>query len=286
MFTVKKFILGLLGVVLVTCVVLLIPSLFIIEHSQNFEGQATPDNQAFTIFKFSEASNLKPKPKASQVEVTSEVSNRLVAANNKLGYKLFSEIFKQQPNQNIFISPSNVAISLAMVYNGASGKTQRAIAQTLELQGISLEKVNQALAALKASLINSDPEVQLAIANLLWSSKDISFNLEFLQRVRKAYTAQIETVDFSNPSVSSEINEWARQNTNGMIDEIVDAIDPNSALLLLNAIYFNGKWKIPFPKEATQTSSFYLLNGKQKQHDMILANKITIPTTKTSCFKR
>lgn len=198
---------------------------------------------------------------------------RIVEANNKFGFKIFSELFQQQPNQNIAISPTSLAIALAMTYNGASGETQQAMSKTLELQGMNLKEVNQANAALQASWRNLDTKVQLSIANSLWVRQGISFNLNFLQRVREAYAAQINTVDFKDPGVPSIVNKWVRQNTNGKIDRIVDTINPNSAVLLFNAIYFKGKWKIPFPKDKSKELPFYLLNGTQKRHTMMSSNK-------------
>ena len=69
---------------------------------------------------------------------------RLVDANNKFGFKLFSEIQKSQSNKNVFVSPISIAIALSMTYNGAGGETQEAMAKTLNFQGMSLEEINQA----------------------------------------------------------------------------------------------------------------------------------------------
>ena len=50
--------------------------------------------------------------------------NKLVSANNKFAFQLFSEIPKSQSYENVFISPISIAIALSMTYNGAAGKTQ------------------------------------------------------------------------------------------------------------------------------------------------------------------
>ncbi|NEQ41272.1 MAG: hypothetical protein F6K40_35770 [Okeania sp. SIO3I5] len=63
--------------------------------------------------------------------------NKLVYANNKFAFQLFSEIQKYQQNENIFISPSSIAIALSMTYNSAVGKTQEAMAKTLNFEGMS-----------------------------------------------------------------------------------------------------------------------------------------------------
>ncbi len=52
------------------------------------------------------------------------VDNRLVAANTGFGFKLFQELNRQDPEQNIFISPASIAMVLSMTYNGADGGTK------------------------------------------------------------------------------------------------------------------------------------------------------------------
>jgi serpin B len=205
------------------------------------------------------ASDARARPSP---QISNQVANeKLVTANTKLTFKLFSEILKKQHSENIFISPASLAIALNIVYNGAGGETQEAIAKTLELQGTNLQEINQANADLKASLNNPDPKVQLSIANSLWTKESIPFKPEFLQIIQNFYQAEVKNLNFSNPTAPSMINNWVNQSTNGKIDKIVDRIEPNTAFILLNAIYFKGNWTEQFPKEATQLRPFTLLDG-------------------------
>ena len=107
--------------------------------------------------------------------------NKLVSANNKFGFQLFSEIQKSQSNENIFISPSSIAIALSITYNGAAGKTQEAMAKTLNFQGMSLEEVNQANQDLGILLNSLNPEIKLNIANSIWTQTGIPFKPNFIQ---------------------------------------------------------------------------------------------------------
>jgi len=97
--------------------------------SQNINAQNSPNPQ---------------KPELTAQQPNPSVDTQLVEANTNFGFKLFSEILQQDSNKNVFISPTSVAIALAMTYNGASGETQAAMAHALELQGMSLSEVNQA----------------------------------------------------------------------------------------------------------------------------------------------
>ncbi|HCF29099.1 MAG TPA: proteinase inhibitor I4 serpin, partial [Cyanobacteria bacterium UBA11049] len=200
---------------------------------------------------------------------TPVVNTKVTAANARFSFKLFSEILKQnnsQNSQNIFISPTSVAIALAMTYNGAKGETQQAMAKTLELQGISLQEINSANAALIAAVQNADDKVQLNIANSLWAKQDINFNPDFLQTNQDFYRATVTDLDFSDPSAVNAINDWVSQSTNGKIDRIVQQINPDDVMFLINAIYFKGKWTKEFDPEQTTLQPFYLTAGEEKQH--------------------
>ncbi len=197
---------------------------------------------------------------------TQPVDDRLLTANTRFGFKLFSEVLKQTPGQNVTISPSSVAIALSMTYNGASGETKQAMAQALELQGLTLQEINQGNAALEAALENADPKVKLAIANSLWGRQGFQFRPEFLQQNRQFYGAEIATLDFGSPTAVRTINNWVSQRTEGKIPSIVDQLEPNDVLYLINAIYFKGNWTTQFDPGNTALRPFFKLNETQEQH--------------------
>ncbi|MFM7427403.1 MAG: serpin family protein [Elainella sp.] len=208
-------------------------------------------------------------PFASNPQSVSSVDPRLTAANSRFGFKLFGQLLNADQNQNILVSPTSVALALSMLYNGAAGQTQQAMAAGLEIQDLSLVELNQANAALAASLQAADPSVQLKIANSLWGRQDVTFKPDFLQRNREFYNAEITSLDFADPNSVGQINDWASQNTAGKIPEIVDRLDPQQVLFLLNAVYFKGNWTTQFDPAQTQNQPFYLLDGSQKQHPLM-----------------
>ena len=197
------------------------------------------------------------------------VDSKLVDANTKFGFKLFQEVLKQDSKRNVFVSPTSIAIALSMTYNGASGETQQAMANALELQGMSLDNINQANNTLKASLENADPAVQMSIANSLWARQGISFNPEFIKQNQQFYGAKVTELDFAKPDSSNIINNWVKENTRGKIDNIVGQLKPDDVLFLINAIYFKGNWTKKFDKSQTTERPFNLSNGSQKQHPMM-----------------
>jgi serine protease inhibitor len=197
------------------------------------------------------------------------LDRKLVAANTRFGFKLFSQVLKEDSGKNVFVSPSSVAIALAMAYNGAGGSTKQAMAKVLDLQGLSLEQINTSNGALKALLENPDEKVQLTIANSLWANKDASFNPEFLQTSQNFYKAKVTNLNFGDTGTPGIINNWVNESTGGKINKIVDKIAPDQMLFLINAIYFKGNWTKEFDKKQTAQYPFNLTSGTQTQHLMM-----------------
>ncbi|HWC76682.1 MAG TPA: serpin family protein [Blastocatellia bacterium] len=209
-----------------------------------------------------------PKTTADTNAPEASVDARLVAANNQFGFALYREILKRNSKPNVFASSSSVSLALAMVYNGAAGETKQAMARAMKLEGMSIEDVNRANAALKASLENPDPKVQLQIANSLWARQDVTFKPDFIARNKEFYGAEVTSLDFGKPEAANTINSWVKSKTNSKIDKIVDNIDANTILFLINAIYFNGKWTEEFNKARTVPSPFKTPGG-EKQHPLM-----------------
>ena len=72
-----------------------------------------------------------------------------------------------------------------MTYNGAVGETERAMAEVLEIDGLDLSTINQSNKALRDSLEDPDPKVEISIANSIWSRQGVDFNANFWSEIRR-----------------------------------------------------------------------------------------------------
>ena len=197
------------------------------------------------------------------------INTNVVTANTQFGFDLFNEIRKIEQDKNIFISPLSISIALAMTLNGASGETEQAMANALQLQGLGSESINAGYAGLRHALQTSDPKVTLTIANSLWARQDVPFKQDFLQRNTQFFGAEVSTLDFTDPNTLTTINQWVNTNTNGKITKILDEINPDMVLFLINAIYFKGTWQTEFDPSHTRDGAFYLATGDEKQVSMM-----------------
>lgn len=198
---------------------------------------------------------------------------QLISGYTRFGIGLFSDIFGADPEKNIFLSPSSVALALAMTCGGAAGETEEAMASVLGCAGLSRDEVVRANASLLESLGRLDPEVQLEIANSLWLRKGIAFKPEFLNVSRDSFRAEVTPLDFSRPEAQETINDWVGRATHKRIHKIVDRIDRLTILFLINAIYFKGKWTDEFDPDLTKDLPFHTVAGERLKNVPMMSRK-------------
>lgn len=201
---------------------------------------------------------------------TEDIDDRLLEANRRFAFELYDAVLRGEDDDNVFISPLSVAMALSMTYNGAEAETQKAMAKALQVKDLSIEEVNQSNAALKDVIEHADPDVELNIANSLWGREGTPFKDDFLAQNEQFYDAHITALDFDDPKAAKTINKWVHEQTNGKIEEIVDAnIHPLTILFLINAIYFKGEWQTPFDEALTREEDFHLMDGSAKSVPMM-----------------
>jgi len=173
--------------------------------------------------------------------------------------KLFKESISEQDNS--LVSPLSVALALSMTANGAQGET---LAQMEKMLGghIPLAELNQYLYSYTSGL-TSTGKTKFAIANSIWFRGDkdrLQVNSAFLQTNADYYGADAFASAFDSKTVS-DINNWVRTNTDGMIDEILDRIDPNNIMFLINAVVFDAEWKNVYYKQNVRKGDFTDISG-------------------------
>ena len=194
----------------------------------------------------------------------------LLQSDNRFGFKLFQEVMKEQKDTNIFISPLSVSLALGMTYNGTNGSTREAMKNTLELNGLTLQEVDESYQHLIKLFSELDPDVLFQIANSIWYRQDWTFEEEFIQLNKTYFNSVVRGLDFDDPHSVDVINSWVSENTKGRITSIINPpIDPSMVMFLINAIYFKGIWTYQFDKNATREWPFLLPDNSTKTCQMM-----------------
>ena len=192
--------------------------------------------------------------------VNSEKSLKLVQANNTFSFALLGKSL-DGTIENRMISPLSVSSALSMTLNGASGTTLTAIQKTLGLDGLTKDEINAIYLDLTTKLLKADPGVVMNIANSIWIRKDFNVLAPFITANQNYYKAQVSKLDFNNAALAT-INKWVSDNTNGKIPTVLTSISNNEIMFLINAIYFNGKWKYQFETSKTVNEQFTCTDKK------------------------
>jgi serine protease inhibitor len=223
-------------------------------------------------------------------------------AENGFGFRLLRTLISDHSLTNVIISPLSVSQGLIMAFNGAAGGTQRAMAQTLGIGSISSDPLNAANRQLLKSLHQPVPyrgylywlltrrrnrKAWLKIANALWVEKRFSINREFVNLNEDFYGAETRSLDFGGQPqrATDTINAWVSRNTQGKIPSILEGLSRDTALVLTDAVYFNGRWKEPFQPHATAPRAFFLLNGKSVMTPMMSKFREAYPYLETDAFQ-
>lgn len=145
---------------------------------------------------------------------------------------------------------------------GAEGATADSIANVLEYNQ-TLNKVDIAC-LVKYVMEQGEEDDSIEVANTILVDKDWKISKFYQNLMRNFFHSSIETLNH-NPdgNLSTAINEWVSRSTYGRITEIDQELvneDKNSRkkLLLLDAIYFKGRWAYEFDKALTKPRKFWV----------------------------
>ena len=163
--------------------------------------------------------------------------------------------------KNTLISPLSVLCALAMTANGAEEET---LAQMEEVLGMTTEELNLYLYSYMKNLPQGD-KYKLSLANSIWFTEDERFtvNQDFLQTNADYYGADIYKAPFDKQTLK-DINNWVKQNTDGMIPEILDQIPPEAIMYLVNALAFEAEWSEIYEKHQVKDGEFTKEDGTKQ----------------------
>ncbi len=232
------------------------------------------------------ACRTSPEPEAAADLAADRTDKR--QSNNEFAFDMYSTLAKSSElaSTNLFISPVSISTAFGMTYLGADGKTRDEMAKVLRIStdhdqaGMAFKTQLDDLQATKA-----ENGYDLLIANKIWTASDIKFEADFSQSTKKYFRSQADTVDFKNAAarkkVIKDINQWASDNTNQRITNIVNEqfIRPEMSIVLANAVYFLGDWENPFPNSGRPLKMDWTRADKRKIQATMMSHEMTVKHT-------
>ncbi|XP_010016791.1 PREDICTED: serpin B10-like [Nestor notabilis] len=216
-------------------------------------------------------------------------------ANTSFALDFFKHECQEDGDKNILFSPLSISSALATVYLGAKGNTvdqmakvlhfnkvegARNVITTIKMQVFSRTEerlanrctcfqkteigksdiIHTAFKALNFEINQPTKNYLLKSVNQLYGEKSLPFSKEYLQLVKKYYSAEPQSVDFVGAAdeIRREINSKVEHQTEGKIQNLLPpgSVDSLTRLVLINALYFKGNWATKFEAEATRQRPF------------------------------
>jgi serpin B len=195
----------------------------------------------------------------------------VISGSNAFGIDLF-RLTAQAEQSNMMLSPLSASTALTMLLNGCNAQSYEQIRDMLGYKSLAIGEINAAYSSLVSQLLSVDPGVNLALANAVFYRDNFTVKTPFLDALNGSFQAEIAGLDFNSPTALAAINGWAKDNTNGKIDKVLDGIDPMAVMFLMNALYFKGTWTYKFGQDS-YNGPFYPKNGGEQtvvyMHDLI-----------------
>jgi len=194
----------------------------------------------------------------------------LIESENSFAFDIFKKVIENSGgSENVIISPLSISCALSMTLNGANGSTRDAMLAALRLNGITPGIINDSYKNLSEALLSVDKRVLISIANSVWTGNNFVVKKPFTDILTGFYNAESKSFDVTDSLAPKQINSWIESKTNGLIKNMIDKLNDNTVMLLINAIYFKGKWKSQFDVVNTVQRSFYKPGGVTSEVPMM-----------------
>lgn len=150
-------------------------------------------------------------------------------------------------SKNIIYSPASIANGLALLKNGAGGKT--------------LSEIDDVIGAFRITPYQNI-ENKLSFANAVFIKNDFKDSVSSLytSTVQNSLNSEIIYDAFSN---TTNMDNWTKQKTFNLIDSAGIQIEPDLRMVLINALALQMDWKYKFDFDDTAGRPFYKADGSE-----------------------
>ena len=185
-------------------------------------------------------------------------------------FRFMKTVVAHKPEENVFVSPYSANVLLSLLANGSGSETRDEILSVLGVDDNGMDCLNACNKKTAYRLHTADDQVALRQANAVWVQYSLPIYKSYVDVVNQMYDGNVVGIDFSSVSAGRTINDWCSENTNGLIDHILDdGAHSEYAMIMANAIYFNAKWFMPFDESDTNPKVFHNVDGSESTVNMM-----------------
>lgn len=214
--------------------------------------------------------------------------DQLVESLNKFSLETLQRVNTNSKIDNTIFSPYSAFVCVAMSAPIFKDETRAEILRSIQIS-VEHSQIETVLHQLH-ELIDDENTNKVSTSNRIWANKKLDFSPETFALNKKILGIPIAKANFPQPACD-EINREVNRTTKGMIPKLVDPSDFNAdtAIVLLNAIYFNSDWEKKFEIDSSSNSpegkNFTLADGTEIHTTMLRSSKRNLPYYENDKFQ-
>lgn len=165
--------------------------------------------------------------------------------------------------ENRLYSPLNVYLALSMLAEVTDGDSRAQILDALGADSVESLR-NQVESVWKAHYYN-DGSTTSILADSLWLSDGMEYNMETLNRLTEHYFASSFSGEMGSEGYNRMLQSWLNEQTGGLLEEYTagETMSPETVLALASTVYFRCKWDPEFQPSRTENGIFHKTDGTE-----------------------
>uniref|UniRef100_A0A336K4L7 CSON010698 protein n=1 Tax=Culicoides sonorensis TaxID=179676 RepID=A0A336K4L7_CULSO len=191
-------------------------------------------------------------------------------------WNLLKDVVQANPEKNIVISPLSAKVVLMMLaeMSGIKSDTRKELLDALD--GIKdLHEGRIIISKIIKSLQEVDLVNRINCASQVFITDKVRTSQKIEAIYQSKYSAGVQSLDFSDTTQATEtINKFVADATDNQLRDFVSRDTVTDAIvILINAVFFDGKWSVPFKTARTEKGNFYAQPNRPSKVDFMRAKR-------------
>nr|XP_019601594.1 PREDICTED: kallistatin [Rhinolophus sinicus]XP_019601600.1 PREDICTED: kallistatin [Rhinolophus sinicus] len=203
-------------------------------------------------------------------------SLKIAPSNTAFAFSFYHLMAAQNPGSNIFFSPLSISTAYAMLSLGARSHTWTQILEGLgfNLTEISESDIHLGFQHLLHTLNLPDDKLETRVGSSLFLSQDVQPLPSFLNDTMTFYESKLFHTNFLDSDGTTQlINNHIKEETRGKIQNLVSGLSTDTVMVLVNYIYFKGRWETPFNPSKNKLEDFHVDENTSVKVPMMFQDK-------------
>jgi len=190
--------------------------------------------------------NLKKEKEEPKKEV------EIIEPSESFNMNIIKKTNEESNGENYLISPYNIEIALNMLREGALGNTK--------------DEIDKVIGNRKINDVSIKDKLNIANGVFIKNQYKNDVKEDFTNILKNNYHAELLYDDYETPTV---INNWVKEKTNNMIDNLLDSIPERFVLGLASALALDIKWDSEFECINTVEEEFIKADNSKMKVEMM-----------------